>query len=151
VRIERPKGVGLLNFFDAISLRAAVDPLSPLNATGEPHALAVQLTDGAGNTAVLRTRPDEPALQFHLEQHGDDFIGDIFTVRAVDTIRFNCELRRQPDGHRRSGRTVRRQAWRALFLADVGWCAAGGAQDAGCAASPESAAAEAGDVEAVRG
>jgi hypothetical protein len=29
-----PKGVALLNFFDAISVRAAVDSLSPLNERG---------------------------------------------------------------------------------------------------------------------
>jgi len=41
-----------------------VDPASPLNASGEPQAFSVQLTDRAGNSAAVQTRPDEPALIF---------------------------------------------------------------------------------------
>ena len=90
LRIALPKGVGLLNFFDAITLRAAVDPLSPLNQAGAAQGLAVQLTDGAGKTAVLHTRPDEPALHFPDGNTLDDTtFGPIFTGLApLITIRF---------------------------------------------------------------
>ena len=59
-----PAGLNNLLFFDAISLRAGVDPLAPLNAQGQPQAFAVRLTDGAGMSATVATRPDEPALPF---------------------------------------------------------------------------------------
>ena len=64
LRFAVPKGAGDLSGYAALSLRAAVDPASPLNATGQPQAFSVQLTDRAGNSAVLQTRPDEPALGF---------------------------------------------------------------------------------------
>ncbi len=90
LRIALPKGVGLLNFFDAISIRAAVDPLSPLNQAGKAQGLSVQLTDGAGNTATLPTRPDEPALQFPDGNTLDDsMFGPIFIGLApLITLRF---------------------------------------------------------------
>ena len=90
LRIALPKGVGLLNFFDALSIRAAVDPLSPLNQAGAAQGLSIQLTDGAGKTAVLHTRPDEPALQFPDGNTLDDtMFGPIFTGLApLTTIRF---------------------------------------------------------------
>jgi dienelactone hydrolase len=64
LRFALPPGAGDLSGYATLSLRAAVDPASPLNAPGEPQAFSVQLTDRAGNSAVLQTRPDEPALAF---------------------------------------------------------------------------------------
>ena len=64
LRFVLPDGAGDLSDFTALSLRAAVDPASPLNASGEPQAFSVQLTDRAGNNATVQTRPDEPALIF---------------------------------------------------------------------------------------
>jgi hypothetical protein len=64
LRFALPQGKGDLSQAAAISLRAAVDPLSPLNATGKPQAFSVRLTDGAGKTASVATRPAEPALKF---------------------------------------------------------------------------------------
>jgi hypothetical protein len=64
LRFALPAGKGDLSQATAISLRAAVDPMSPLNATGKPQSFSVRLTDGAGKTAGAATRPHEPALQF---------------------------------------------------------------------------------------
>ena len=64
LRFALPDGAGDLSDFTTLSLRAAVDPASPLNAAGEPQAFSVQLTDRAGNSAAVQTRPDEPALIF---------------------------------------------------------------------------------------
>ncbi len=64
LRFALPPGVGDLSGYATLSLRAALDPASPLNAPGEPQAFSVQLTDRAGNSTALQTRPDEPALAF---------------------------------------------------------------------------------------
>ena len=157
LRIALPPGVGLLNFFDAITLRAAVDPLSPRNAPGETQALAVRLTDSAGNTAVLSTRLDEPALLFpDGNTMEDETFGAIFTGLApLTTIRFPLRdfqgvnlmdivevavlFAGQPAG--------------ALFLGDVELVRSevGAQETLDTPPSPEKiAAAEAGDVEAMR-
>lgn len=64
LRFALPKGAGDLSGYTTLSLRAAVDPASPLNAAGQPQAFSVQLTDRAGHRAVVATRPGEPALAF---------------------------------------------------------------------------------------
>lgn len=64
LRFDLPEGAGDLSGYTTLSLRAAVDPVSPLNTSGERQAFSVQLTDRAGNSAALQTRPDEPALAF---------------------------------------------------------------------------------------
>ena len=64
LRFTLPEGSSDLSDFSTLSLRAAVDPASPLNAAGSPQAFSVQLTDRAGQRAVVQTRPDEPALAF---------------------------------------------------------------------------------------
>jgi dienelactone hydrolase len=64
LRFALPEGAGDLSGHTTLSLRAAVDPASPLNATGSPQAFSVQLTDRAGNRGTVQTRPDEPALGF---------------------------------------------------------------------------------------
>jgi dienelactone hydrolase len=157
LRITLPPGVGLLNFFDALTLRAAVDPLSPLNATAAPHTLSVQLTDGSGNTAVLHTRPGEPALQFpNGNTFEDDTFGAVFTGLApLTTIRFPLrdfggvnlmdivEVAVLFDGSPTG----------ALFLADIELVRStvGFQETLDAPPSPEKiAAAEAGDVEAMR-
>jgi hypothetical protein len=43
----------------AISLRAAVDPLSEFNAKGKPQAFSIRVTDGAGMTATATARQSE--------------------------------------------------------------------------------------------
>lgn len=79
-----------LSGYAAISLRVAVDPLSPLNVAGAPQAFSVKLTDEAGGTAVAPTRPNEPALRFPPGNVEEDevFQDGIFTGRVpLTTIR----------------------------------------------------------------
>ncbi len=64
LRFALPEGAGDLSAFSTLSLRAAVDPASPLNPAGQPQALSVQITDRAGNSAAVQTGPDQPALGF---------------------------------------------------------------------------------------
>jgi len=64
LRFAVPKGAGDLSGYAALSLRAAVDPVSALNTDVKPQAFTVRLTDGRGNQARVPTRPDEPALTF---------------------------------------------------------------------------------------
>jgi hypothetical protein len=60
-----------LSDYAALHLRAVVDPIDPLNETGQPQALSVRLTDGAGKTAVVALK-DEPALAFPIGKKGFD-------------------------------------------------------------------------------
>jgi hypothetical protein len=89
-RFALPVGDGDLTDYTTFSLRAAVDPLSPLNAAASSQAFTLQLTDGAGNTAGVQSRPDEPALAFPaglVEE--DDFSGGWFTGPVpMTTIRW---------------------------------------------------------------
>jgi dienelactone hydrolase len=64
LRLALPEGGGDLSAYQALTLRAAVDPMTPLNAAGEAQAFTARLTDAAGNSAAVATRPDEPALQY---------------------------------------------------------------------------------------
>ena len=88
-RFELPEGARDLSGYTTVSLRAAVDPLSPLNTSGEPQALSIRLTDGAGNTAAVATRPDEPALAFPAGvAREDEFFGEVFSsLVPLTTIR----------------------------------------------------------------
>jgi hypothetical protein len=79
-RFALPAGEGDLSAYTTFSLRTAVDPLSPLNPAASPQAFTLQLTDRAGNTAAVPTRPDEPALAFPAGLvEKDEFSGDFFT------------------------------------------------------------------------
>jgi hypothetical protein len=92
LRFALPEGAGDLSEYTTISLRTAVDPLSPLNVAGAPQAFSVQLTDSAGTTAVAQTRPDEPALIFPPGGVEEDsfFEGGQFTGRVpMTTIRLS--------------------------------------------------------------
>jgi hypothetical protein len=73
-----------LSQFTAISLRAAIDPLSTLNDTGASQAFTIKLIDQQGNIATMRTREDEPALRFPngYEEDNDTFDGGMFTGRV---------------------------------------------------------------------
>ncbi|MFN8499671.1 MAG: hypothetical protein U0641_17600 [Anaerolineae bacterium] len=89
LRFTLPEGAGDLRGVSAVSLRAAVDPLSPLNAKGSPQALSVRISDWNGKTATASTRPNEPALGFPVgEVRDDSTFGKMFTGRApMTTIR----------------------------------------------------------------
>jgi hypothetical protein len=116
-----PGGVRDWSDVEAISLRAAVDPLSELNAKDQHQALTVRVTDGKGQTAAAKTRPDEPALRFPAgEVESDATFGDMFTGKApLTTLRV---LRSQLDGVDWSDVrevTLVFEGTGALFLADV--------------------------------
>lgn len=89
MRFTLPEEAGDLSDYTTISLRTAVDPLSPFNETGQPQAFSLQLTDRTGATAVATTRPNEPALLFPPGQTEEDSIfGELFAGRApMTTIR----------------------------------------------------------------
>jgi dienelactone hydrolase len=83
LRFELPLGVDNLLIFDAVSVRTAVDPLSPLNAGGASQSFSVRLTDRQGNSAVVPVRADEPALRFPQGELGEPFFDiPLFTGRA---------------------------------------------------------------------
>jgi len=63
-RFELPEGARDLSRFTTLSLRAAVDPLSSLNAEGAAQGFSLRLTDGSGHVATLAMHPDEPALAY---------------------------------------------------------------------------------------
>ena len=78
-----PVGVDNLLFFDAVSVRAAVDPLAPLNAAAAPQAFAIRLTDRAGNVSLVPVRADEPALRYPAgATEPDEIFGELFTGRV---------------------------------------------------------------------
>ncbi len=81
MRLALPAETGDLGDFTTISLRAAVDPTSPLNSSGSYQAFSVRLTDSTGTTATVTTRPDEPALVFPLGTIKEDtvFDGGVFS------------------------------------------------------------------------
>jgi hypothetical protein len=83
LRFSLPKESDLSEF-TAISLRAAIDPLSTLNQAGESQTFTVQLVDQQGNRATVVTRADEPALRFPegYEVENDTFDGGMFTGRV---------------------------------------------------------------------
>lgn len=84
LRLTLPAGEGDLSGYTTLSLRAGVDPISPLNAPGSPQALSVRLTDASGAVAEAQTRPDEPALGFPPGVVEEDpvFEGGLFSGRV---------------------------------------------------------------------
>lgn len=90
LRLALPSESGDLSEYTAISLRAAVDPTSSLNPAGSYQSFSVQLTDSSGATAVIQTRPEEPALAFPVGEVQEDqtFTGGLFSGRVpMTTIR----------------------------------------------------------------
>ena len=90
LRFALPAEVEDLSRYTTISLRTAVDPMSPLNPSGNYQSFLVQLTDSTGATASVQTRPEEPALAFppgHVEED-ELFAEGLFTGRVpMTTIR----------------------------------------------------------------
>ncbi len=89
LRFEIPPGKGDLSQAAAITLRAAVDPMSELNAKSENQSFSIRLTDAGGRSAIMPTRSDEPALFFPQgEMVEDENFGARFTGRLpLTTIR----------------------------------------------------------------
>ncbi|GIK74742.1 MAG: hypothetical protein BroJett021_37300 [Chloroflexota bacterium] len=82
LRFELPIGLDNLLIFDAISVRTGIDPLSPLNPAGAPQAFSVQVTDRSGATASVAVSPDEQALRYPAgEVQSDETFGALFTGR----------------------------------------------------------------------
>jgi dienelactone hydrolase len=83
LRFELPPGLDNLTLFDALSVRVAVEPLSPLNIAGVPQAFSVRLRDRQGNHVEVPVRTDEPALRFPVGELGDEFLDTpLFTGRV---------------------------------------------------------------------
>jgi len=87
LRLTLPTEAGNLSDYTTISLRAAVDPTSPLNPAGSSQSFSVRLTDSSGATATAQTWPDEPALTFPSgeEEEDDVFEGGLFSGRVPMT------------------------------------------------------------------
>lgn len=157
LRFELPPGVDNLLLFDALSMRVAVDPLSPLNAAGAAQAFSVRLSDRQGNHAVVPVRAGEPALRFPEGELGDEFFDiPLFTGRAP-LLPVRMPLSRFEGVNLAAIAEVAlvfdQTDSGTLFLADVELaCASVAAQETlGDPPSAELiAAAEAGDVEAQR-
>ena len=83
LRFSLPEGSDLSQY-SAISLRAALDPLSTLNIADAYQAFTIQLVDKQGQTAAVHTRVDEPALRFPdgENEENDTFDGGWFTGRV---------------------------------------------------------------------
>ncbi len=150
-------GVDNLLIFDAVSVRAVLDPLSPLNPAGAPQAFSIRLTDRTGATASVAVRADEPALRYPAgEAEPDEFFGALFTGR-LPLLPVRVPLSAFTDVNFASIAEVAivfdQTASGSLFLADVELVRSPiSAQDT-LSAPPSSeliAAAEAGDVEAMR-
>ena len=83
LRFSLPEEIDLSQY-SAISLRAAVDPLSSLNQADTYQAFTIQLVDKQGNTGAVQTRVAEPALSFPAgyEEENESFEGGLFTGRV---------------------------------------------------------------------
>ena len=125
LRFEIPPGKGDLSQAAAISLRAAVDPLSGLNKQGKGQAFSIRLTDGAGRSATVETRPDEPALRFpEGEVEVDATFGDMFTGRLpLTTVRAPISALQGVDRAdiREIALLFDQAPSGSLFLADLEW------------------------------
>ncbi len=157
LRFELLPGVDNLLLFDAVSVRAAIDPLSPLNAAGAPQAFSVRLTDRQGNSALVPVRADEPALRFPEGELGELFFDDpLFSGRAP-LLPVRIPLSQFEGVNLASIAEVAlvfdQTESGSLFLADVELARSpvGSQETLSNPPSPELiAAAEAGDVEAMR-
>lgn len=125
-RFTIPAGAGDLSQAAAISLRAAIDPLSPLNPQGQPQSFSVQLTDGAGRQAMVATARSEPALQYPpgLVTESEFFTGGLFSGPVpLTTIRLPIDRFSGVNlGDIREVAIVfDRAPSGALFMADLEW------------------------------
>jgi dienelactone hydrolase len=125
LRFEIPERKGNLSRASAITLRAAVDPLSELNAPGQGQAFSIRLTDGTGRTATAAVSPDEPALRYPTgETVADASFGQVFTGRVpLTTVRVPMSAVGGIDKTdiREVSLLFDRTPSGALFLADLEW------------------------------
>ncbi|MGE5602675.1 MAG: alpha/beta hydrolase family protein [Nitrososphaerales archaeon] len=133
LRFEIPEGKGDLSLATsaegAISVRAAVDPLSKLNAVGQAQGFSLRVTDGAGKTAAVATRSDEPALRYPAGEVVEDAtFGDMFTGRLpLTAVRVSLSALQGVDWTdiREVALVFDRASSGSLFLADLEWVHAG--------------------------
>jgi hypothetical protein len=80
-RTTLPESAGDLSGYEAIQLRAALDPLSELNTEGEPLTFSVELVDGEGQRAAVGGL----ALEYPpgVRQPNEIFEGDRFTGHVI--------------------------------------------------------------------
>ena len=87
------------------------------------------MTDGAGKTATVQTRPDEPALRFPQGKIVDDAtFGDMFTGRLpLTTVRVPISTLQGVDRTdiREIALVFDQAPSGSLFLADLEWVRAG--------------------------
>jgi len=125
LRFQIPQGKGDLSHAATLSLRASVDPLSTLNVKDKQQAFSIRVTDGAGKTATVSTRANEPALRFPVgEVEKDQMFGDMFTGRLpLTTVRIlMSELQGVDQTDIREIALVFDQTpTGSLFLSDVEW------------------------------
>ena len=88
LRFEMPAGQWEVGSHTVLTLRAAVDPLSELNAPGEPQSFSVRLTDGRGVTASVVVGPDGYTLpNAHVVDEADEG-----TVRMTDRREYTAKV-----------------------------------------------------------
>lgn len=125
LRFGIPEGQGDLSKASAITLRAAVDPLSKLNAAGTEQGFSIRVTDGAGRMAAVTTQPDEPALRYPAgEIVADSVFGGMFTGRVpLTAIRVPLSAFAGVDNTdiREIALVFDRTPAGSLFLADLEW------------------------------
>jgi dienelactone hydrolase len=126
LRFVLPAGTGDLSGAAALSLRAAVDPASPLNAAGQSQAFSVRLTEAAGRSTLIATRAGEPALQFPpgLLQDDPSLATGFFTAPVpLTTIRLPLSGFAGVDlsDIREIALEFDRTSSGALFLSDIEW------------------------------
>ncbi len=83
VRFEMPAEQGELGGYTALTLRAALDPLSELNPADTAQSFSVRLTDGRGATVSVVVGPDAPALQY---VSGEFTADETFAPGLLDAI-----------------------------------------------------------------
>lgn len=94
LHLALPDGATDVSAYTSLRLRAAVDPLSALNETGQPQSFSIHLTDAAGQSAVVTVPSSDPALQYPLgEIETSDFLEDgiFFGILHMADIRIPLE------------------------------------------------------------
>jgi len=94
LRFALPVGARDLSGYTTLSLRAAVDPLSELNAAGAQQRFSVRLTDGSGDMAVIIAGPGEPALQYPVGKFTES---EFFPPGILDAVVHMTTVRLQLD------------------------------------------------------
>ncbi len=90
MRFNLPEGSRDISTFRALSLRAAVDPMSELNVAGAPQSFSVVFADGAGESATIVVPTTDAALQYPAGTIAPD---ETFTQGLFDGIVHMSDIR----------------------------------------------------------